>query len=77
MSSANSTTAALGRDMTASEAGHQGAVESGIVDFLREAGDALGARPAHMSRTKTLKAQPLGRMYALSTRPSCSLRHSS
>jgi chitin synthase len=43
MSGANSTTAALGERMTPSEVGRQKAAEANIVDFLREAGNALDA----------------------------------
>ncbi|KAF1913433.1 FAD binding domain-containing protein [Ampelomyces quisqualis] len=65
MSGANSTTAALGERMTPSEIGAQTAAEAGIVDFLREAGNALhassGAAGAsssqQMPRRKTLKAR--------------------
>jgi chitin synthase len=64
MSGANSTTAALGARMTPSEVGKQKAAEAGIVDFLREAGNALnanssaaGVSSAHMPRRKTLKTR--------------------
>ncbi|KAF1830048.1 chitin synthase 2 [Decorospora gaudefroyi] len=63
MSSANSTTAALGERMTTAEVGKQKAAEADIHDFLREAGDALSssagasAAPMQMPRRKTLKSQ--------------------
>ncbi len=44
MPGARSTTAALGEPMTLSEVGKQKDAESGIVDFLRQAGDALGSK---------------------------------
>lgn len=43
MSDVNSATAALGANMTQSEIGRQKAAEADIVDFLREAGDALSS----------------------------------
>ncbi|KAF1939970.1 hypothetical protein EJ02DRAFT_445798 [Clathrospora elynae] len=66
MSSANSTTAALGRHMTTSEVGKQKAAEADIVDFLREAGNALDSSASAagvstlMPRRKTLKSQLAG-----------------
>jgi chitin synthase len=66
MSSANSTTAALGARMTPAEVGKQKAAEADIVDFLREAGNALdssahAAAPAmQMPRRKTLRTRFVG-----------------
>ncbi|CBX90655.1 predicted protein [Plenodomus lingam JN3] len=67
MSGVNSTRAALGERMTPSEIGRQKTAEAGIVDFLREAGDALSSNdhaPAagaglstQMPRRKTLKSR--------------------
>jgi chitin synthase len=65
MSGANSTSAALGVRMTPSEVGKQKAAESGIVDFLREAGDALNSSSSaaavpstqSMPRRKTLNVR--------------------
>jgi chitin synthase len=56
--SANSTTAALGEPMSASEVGKQKRAEADIVDFLREAGNALEstAMPSsQMPRRETVK----------------------
>lgn len=66
MSGVNSTTAALGERMTPSEIGRQKMAEADIVDFLREAGDALSFNPhasgaglsSQMPRRKTLKSRP-------------------
>ncbi|KAJ4371049.1 Chitin synthase, class 2 [Didymella sp. IMI 355093] len=59
-----STAGALGQKMTASEAGKTKAAKADIVDFLREAGDALNSTSAQaqptataMPRRKTLKTR--------------------
>ena len=65
MSGANSTTAALGARMTSSEVGKQKAAESGIVDFLREAGDALNSTSAAAAVSS---AQPMPRRKTLNVR---------
>jgi chitin synthase len=72
MSGANSTTAALGERMTPSEIGRQKAAEADIVDFLREAGDALDASSSaagvsatqhqQMPRRKTLNVRFVDRV---------------
>ncbi|KAJ4362988.1 Chitin synthase, class 2 [Neocucurbitaria cava] len=66
MAGARSTTAALGERMTPSEVGKQKAAEADIVDFLREAGDALNSTSSapsaaavshsHMPRRKTVRS---------------------
>jgi chitin synthase len=78
MSGANSTTAALGARMTPAEVGKQKAAEAGIVDFLREAGNALDATSstapvsaAQMPRRKTLKTRFVDRLIPSSSRPTC------
>jgi chitin synthase len=70
MSGANSTTAALGARMTPYEVGKQKAAEADIVDFLREAGDALdssssaaGVSSTHqMPRRKTVNVRFVDRL---------------
>lgn len=54
MSGVNSTAGALGGKMTPSEAGKRKAVEADIVDFLREAGDALNSTPSQPAPTTAM-----------------------
>ncbi|KAJ4330906.1 Chitin synthase, class 2, partial [Didymella glomerata] len=64
-----STAGALGAKMTPSEAGKTKAAEADIVDFLREAGDALTSTSAAAQPTNT----PMPRRKTLKTRLSDSL----
>ncbi|KAL6710924.1 Chitin synthase, class 2 [Coniothyrium glycines] len=75
MSGVRSTTAALGERMTPSEVGQQKAAEGGIVDFLREAGDALKSSSsaagvsAQMPRRKTLQSRLVDRVSPTKSMP--------
>jgi chitin synthase len=68
MSGANSNTAALGEHMTPFEVGQRKAAEADIVDFLREAGNALNSSSSaagvssQMPKRKTVKTRFVDRM---------------
>lgn len=77
MSGVNSTTAALGERMTPFEVGKRKTAEANIVDFLREAGNALdststtGGMSSHMPRRKSLKPRFVGRLLFLPVEAEC------
>ncbi|OAL47774.1 chitin synthase 2 [Pyrenochaeta sp. DS3sAY3a] len=75
MAGARSTTAALGERMTTSEIGKQKKAEAEIVDFLREAGDALKSSSSaadnsfQMPRRKSLRTSNVSRDPGLPKHP--------
>jgi chitin synthase len=80
MSGANSTTAALGRRMTPAEVGRQKAAEANIVEFLREAGNALDATSGaaavpslQMPRKKILKTRFVDRASPKKSKLMCNM----